>query len=1675
MEPEKKEKKKDKKKGSGLRLFGKILLGIFIFLLLLILFVRSPWGQGIIVDRLVSYLEDQTGTEIKVDRLFITFSGNINLEGLYMEDKQGDTLIYSRYLEADIPLLPIIKKQGFSIDNLDWRGVRANIRRVDSVSGFNYQFLMDAFVSQDTTVAATPADTTGAGMEFSLGDIQLSDFQLKFNDQVGGIDSQFNLGELEVEVENFDLAAMDFDIREATLLDTRFSYVQTKPFPEKEEKDPAPLPKIAIHNLKLDNVSGEYNSIPDGLLADVSIDDLIVELPEANLSENEIILERLRLKNSNILIHTTTSSEVSIAEEKIPSEKPIFEWPQWDVIAEEITLVDNHFQYIVDSATPQKGVFNPNAIDIQNLTFQANHLALKPGSAEAFVQKLNFREASGLDLTRLAFDLDVSEESMSLNNLNLQLNENVVRGDLGIEYSGLNNFLNEPETGRVDLQLPEFKVNLEELFFFQPQLRENEYVNALSEKSLYGSLYADGKLSEIKVQNSRINWGQNTSVALNGNIFNATEPDKIGFDFPQFRAVSTRNDLLKFVKEEDLGIKLPENVEITGNLSGTPENIQTDANLSSSMGDLQIAGKFVSAPGIAFDADVQVTEFKVGELLQNKSLGNVSLDLKASGNGANVNELDVDFQSNISSFGYNNYTFKNLDLSGELENGEGYVEADYKDENLNMTLEGFIEMDSIAPKIAVQLDVIGANLQELGLFQRPVNAALKLEANFKGNATNYDVSANITDGIAVYDNESYLLGNLEVTGHVEEDTTSLDIRNRILNLRLRSNASPIDFSKALNRHYESYFSTIERTDTVQNPVNLDLTAEVSPTPMLEEVFLPKLEGLDTIKVKVDFREKERSLIADIDLPYIKYFGSEIDSLRFNLDSNKEGLAFDFGLKSLDFGPLAIKQTILKGELADQNLELDFTSNYEDKKLMHIRSQISKSEEILRIHVVPDEFVLNAVPWNIAPENEILIGKNNWEFNDFRLTRNGQEMIVSNQVPGVQKEHIGLEFENFNLATLFSYLNPEEVLASGRLNGNFIVEEPFGSTGMLANLRINEFAVMEVPFGILTLEGEAVGSRTYDFDLAIKEGDVDLDLTGNYQADETAAKLNLDLDLNEVKMKVVEGLSSGALNTTSGSFSGNISVKGTTADPVYEGTLNFNQAAFTVATLNAPFVLADETLKVTNEGLFMDNFEIRDSKKNTLVLDGGIYTESLTNPEFDLDFTAKNFTALNSTEEDNELFYGIAVFDAEGSVTGNLELPKIDLDLDIKEETDMTYVIPSARLEIEEREGVVKFVNREDPDRILTQTTASEDAITFSGLNLNSYINLEKNATFTIVLDEDTGDHFRASGEGDLLFNIYPNGRTTLSGRVDINDGYYEMSLYNLVTRKFDLMDGSSIVWAGDPLDADLDITAVYRVEVSASGLMAPQITGADVDVKDRYRQELPFLVYLNIDGDISQPLLSFGLDMPEDEQGAIGGQVYGRVQQINTQENELNKQVFSLLVLNRFFPDSGSDGSAGGTLAFARDNLNEALSDQLNLFSDKLLGETGIDLKFGLDSYTDYQGESPQERTQLDITAQKSLLDDRLIVSVGSEVDLQGSSQVEESSPVIGNVSLEYLLTENGRFRLRAFRRKSYENVIDGQIIVSGLSLIFTQEFNKFHEIWDQVIKDEKKKKKQKEEEESGE
>ncbi|MHA7059153.1 translocation/assembly module TamB domain-containing protein [Aquimarina sp. M1] len=1647
--------KKKKKIYKWLKILSKIVAGILFIFILLILFIRSQWGQDIIVNKLVSYISDKTGTVVDIDKAYITFSGNILLEGVYLEDRKQDTLLYSQKLEASIALIPLIRGKSYHLKSLDWKGVKANIVKTEDTNSYNFNFITEAFSSnQDSIIEPSKSDQN---VPIKIGDIALHDFEVTFLDEIIGIDMKTKLGTLEVAVENFDLESMLFEIDALNFTNSVINYTQTKTIAQDTTSSKYPLPMIAVAEINIQDIKATYQSIPEIVTLISDVRELSVTSGIINLEKQAYQVDVLTLNNS-IVSYTDLSNKVK---DPVSDTPVVFQWPDVNVTANRLALQNNAIQYRTTSDIIHTSAFNPDHIVLNALTLQANDFKIRKGKANVDLTQLSLNDRSGFKLQKLSSKISVDDSSgLAINNLIITTNGSTLNGSFNVTYNSLSNFVNNPEKSQMDIDIDTMNIDIQDSYFFQPDLAKNRYVDSLAKKRIRGSLQADGKISDFNTNISSLYWGADTNLKLKGAVKNLLTEKEIRVDTLKYSMRTTNNDVKAFINESDLGIKIPDTTHISGQITGSINQIKGNATLQTSIGSVSINGNYKNQRTIAFDGAINITKLQLQKLLNNEQLGAVSLSAKISGSGTSLNTLNATLNTDFKQLTYKKYDFSDLTLSGKINNGEGNINAKFKDDNLNILMDTKVKLDSVSPKIDGLVDVKGADLNGLGITQERIKTQFKLLVDFKGNSDNFTLISNITDALVVKENEPYPVSDIKVTASSNKKQTKALIDSRFLNANISANANIQAISYAVQTQLKQYISESAVKDTIKNPVNIKINLTLREKPILSDVFLSGLKQMDSVTVDIDFTEDTEQLTANIEAPSIQYNTSSIDSLYLSINGDKKDLNFSLGWKNILSDPIHINRTSLDGVLKDQALLLDFSTNDETDEIAYLRSELRLKNDTLYYHIDPKSVIFDKNPWTVSGNNQITIAEKYLSFRDFEISQNQQQLSINSNDPSIDKEHIKIIFDKFNLSTFTSVLSNDEILANGVVNGELTIENPFDETGLLADIGISELEVTEIPLGKLSLKATSKSFQSYEVALQLNGENAELSLDGDYKASETAANINLDFTLDKLNMNVIEKFVDDQISGTKGIIRGNAKITGTTLEPTYDGIFHFENTSLIINTLNTRFTLPEENIKIDNSGLLLNNFTIADENQNTFSLDGKIGTKNINNPNFDLKLKTKNFQILNATREDNDLFYGTVKVTANLDIQGDLNVPKIRGNLAIDEGSDFTLIVPESELDIKEREGVVVFVNRKNPDAIMTRVEEDQYATALlKGYDINTRLKIDKGSTFKIVIDERSKDNFQVSGKGEFKFGMEPNGRTTLSGRYDINDGHYEVSLYNIVKRRFTIAPGGSITWLGDPLDAKLDVTAIYDVETSAASLMASKTSGESTGVVNQFRQKLPFLVYLNVDGELLEPEISFQLDMPEDEQGSLGGEVYSQVQQLNNQEEELNKQVFSLLVLNRFFPQSGSDGSNGGAVSLARDNVNKVLSGQLNNFSDKLIGDTGIELDFGLNSYTDYQGNSPQNRTQLEINAQKRLFNDRLIIQVGSDVDIEGSSQNnEESTPVIGNVSLEYLLTKNGRYRLKGFRKNEFESVIDGQLIVTGIAFIFNREFNKFKELFSRSV-----------------
>lgn len=1605
------------------------------------------------MEKAVSYVKDKTGTEVSIGRLFVTFGGNIYLEDVFLADTKGDTLLYSEKLTTGVDFIPLINGN-IAVSRIEWENAKAIVTRDEQTEKFNFDFLIEAFTSPEGGTAPDSqiaTDTTSAPLSLKIGPISLKNISAIYKDGVMGIDADIHLGSLDAKIPTIDMETFEFEISNIELAKSQIQYLQTKPFPSSEEDTTASLlPSIILDNLSISEVKVDYISKPDQLTAQVDLGELLVKLPKTNLQTQEIELEKFILRDSKINYQDfSISSTDSVNPDSTATQE--FVWPDWLVHADELEIANTSISYKTKDQKIQKGVFNPEVITLDDLNVELTDVYLEQEKAGLVLKKLEFSEGSGFQLKEFSTELSLDNEGMSVSDLLLQTNRSNLDGAIKITYPSLQEVIENYEVANLDLAVAEMKADVRDSYFFAPELAQDTLVSEIAKGPIFLTAKAKGNLKKVDISEMDIKW-MDSNLQAKGWVKNPTDIDLIAFDFPEITAHTSKKTIVKFVDEASLGVNLPENLDLLASASGNLEDITTDVNLQTELGNLALAGNFKNKEEIAFDTKISLSTLQLGQLLQNENLDTVSLTLEAKGTGSNLNNLNASLNSNITQLGLYGHDYSGLKLEGQLDNGAGDVHMWLSEKFLEFDFLTTLELDSTNSKIDLKLDLKGADFFALGISAKSSRAKMLFKANFEGNLDEFDLKSTIEDGIIVYDQNPYPIGRFALDGSVREDSTSVDIHSKILNGFVRTNTNPTELAAALSGHFRQYLDKSDSTAAAtQNNIVMKVDMSLSDDPLLTQVLVQGLDQFDSASINVDYIQERDSLFANFVFPFVKYGGTEIDSLGIRVRTNEDVLRLYFGFRNLTSGPLSMDQTFITGQLADSRLYFDFHSYQGEERTYHLSSDIGLAGDTLSYHVSSIDMILNGEQWKIPEKNLVKYSGSSLDFKDFKFTRNGQELSLVNNVKEVTEENIAIVFNGFELSTVTSLLNPQNLLADGLMEGKLVVENPFGALGLLGELQIDSLKVLEVPLGTLNLDAVAKTLGNYALDLTLKDDGVDLDLKGNFVADEAGGEFDITLDLNKIEMEKLAGLSQGQLTNASGYLTGKITANGTTTDPQYTGEFQFKETSFVPAVLSTKYLLSDESLKIDNAGIYFDSFTFSDEENNTFDINGTIGTESYLNPTFDLNLKAKNFLAVNSSDEENELIYGKATIDADVSVKGDLNTPVVKAKLKVNKGTDLTIIIPETQADLVERQGIVIFVNKENPDDILTRQF-EETTSAFAGYEISAILNVDPEAILTIVIDPQSGDNLQISGSAALSLNIEPNGRITLSGSYEIEDGHYEMSLYNLVSKEFDIDKGSRITWNGDPLDANMDVRAIYTVETGSTELMSAQLTGTNNQTTNQYQEKLPFQVFLNVGGELLRPEISFRLDMPEAQRGAFGGAVYSRVLQINDQEDELNKQVFSLLVLNRFFPSTGSDGSGGGAEAIARNSLSQIFSNQLNNLSSKLFGNSGLSLGFDVDSYNQGGG---QARTELNINAQQKLFDDRLIVQVGSSVDVEGSSQSEaQGNSILANISFEYLLTEDGRWRIRAFRKNQFESIIDGQLVITGGGLIFTREFNEFTEFW---------------------
>ena len=1000
------------------------------------------------------------------------------------------------------------------------------------------------------------------------------------------------------------------------------------------------------------------------------------------------------------------------------------------------------------------------------------------------------------------------------------------------------------------------------------------------------------------------------------------------------------------------------------------------------------------------------------------------------------------------------------------------AKASIIDPNIHFALSAEADISKEFPAVVLNAIVDSIKLQPLHLAPNTVIYRAKIDANFPvTDPDNLQGNVTITKSLLIRDEQRLQLDTVKLLAGKNDKGQYILLNSDMVSAELSGRYRLTELAAVFQNSIQPYFAVQPAASyTKMQPYDFRLNAFVFNSPAIKSI-VPGFERLDSIQFQSHFSDSNgwtaslTAPVVDIGINHIRMLNVQAGTVNNKIELNASLGQFRSGAS------IELNNAALKGSLA--NNQLDFALNIKDKALKdkyHLEGVLQQQQSNNYTLILSQQnLLLNYSAWNISANNKFIIAGNKFSANDFILSKGGQQLKITSQSQSV---HAPMEagFTNFRLSTLTGFIQPDSTLADGNINGKLTLIDLTSTPVFTGDLTINDLRLRNDTVGNVHLLVNNKLSNTYNADITIIGRGNDVRLAGNYYPTNSNNNFDFNLDIRQMPLTTIQAFSAGSIKDASGSLVGKFAVKGTMKDPSIVGALNFNKATFIVTEFNSYLSIDGEKLAVSDKGIQFDDFIIKDLSGNQLRVNGTAATSNFSNYTFDLSVRANNFQALNSTKKENKQLYGQLFFNTAVTIKGTEELPIIDGRLIINEKTKMTIVLPQQEPGIVEREGVVEFVDMDDPliDSLFMASIDSLNKTGFTGMDVSMIIEINKEADLTLIVDEGNGDFLNVKGEALLTTSIDRSGKIFLSGTYELESGAYELS-FNFLRRKFQIQKGSKITWEGELTNATVDVTAKYIANVAPLDLVKNQLSeNVTTNQRNTYLQKLPFDVMLRMEEELLRPKISFDIILPTDKSYVVSNDIITnvrtRLDQLRQDEGEMNKQIFSLLLLNRFVAENPFASSGGSTnvSTLARNSVSKLMTEQLNRLAADLV--KGLDINFNIQSSEDYTTGERQDRTDLNVGLSKRLLNDRLTVTVGSNFELEGpQNSAQHSTNIGGDVAVDYKISSDGRYMLRGFRKNEYQGVIDGYIIETGVGFIITVDYNRFRQIFQSSKKQRKR------------
>jgi hypothetical protein len=1648
--------------------------------------LQSERAQNYAADYAADWLSTELHTTIKIEKINIEWLSGLRLKGLYVADLHGDTLLYAQSLEAGIDTRALLDSE-VKLHHIRLDNTRATIDRSARDTVFNYQFLIDYF-------APPKKDKSKPKKAIVLNEwhgLEIFNLRFQYNDSHTGTYAKVGLPHFDMILNDVNSQTQNLDIEHLIL-----------------EK-----PEIALRKAPKD------------------------------ISESVKLFLEKKAKTEKAAEEMAKKAEKNTPKDTLKKEKTL---PH--LVVQDLQITDANF-VLNDMTKALKKGLDPNHLTIKNASIDLKKLKWNTETLNVNIRSLVAQEGSGLDLKQFNTVLSANHKTLKASDLDIKLNDSNISANLELEYENLNDiqyFIHKIET---KTKIEKAEIAMRDVARFVPALAEKTELKQYLKERVLLSGDLSGNIAKINAENLSIKLaGRKTELLADVKVGNVTDLKALYIDANIKKLTTNVAEIHDFIPKN---IVLPKeldkvgNIALTGRASGYLKDFDITAKLTTDLGRLETRDFHLdlhSDPNnYVYDGTVSLYNFDLRRLTGNADLGIANLVATIDGRGVKLNAVTAKIDAVVQDITLKGYRYNNIKLFGKINQQRFDGTASINDPLVQLVLNGKADLSNINyPIVDASIVVPFVNLKALHLTP---DAWIIRNANgkvdFKGSKPDDIVGSVLLNRATLQrDTVSIDLGSVKLVSVIDSSQRKIDIDSDMLRGKMRGDFRFDRLANAFAEYFERNFPSFadqfkihpRTTRTFTDENGIVMTEAVATPP---QFFDATFKIIDTRNALNLLPQNPVGRLRNIDIDV--YFDSardvlfggietdERDSIQINnvilyhptvALQRKDDLVLakiDADVDKIRVGKLITPSLHVNANAEKDKLNFSANTGYgESNPSINVSDVAARGNLTIdkkgyfQVHFDTASFMAYNQAWSVPQKNYIKIKGDTIKTDNFRIENNGQRIALK----ASGGKGLFLKIENLKSGWISEEIAKIKGLKfDGAVSGIVGVNDFRKKEDFFVRFRVKDLLINDKQAGDLELHADADslnGNITIRPETEWLYAGNKIQVKGDYFKNNT---LDITAQTSRFDINIAERFLPSEISETNGYFVTNLKLTGPAAKPNLAGDIYLYDVGVKINYLQNKITAPYAHATASNTMFDVSNTKLYDKDGNVAMLYGGIVHNHFKDIGPSIKIVSNRFTLINTKPGDNSTFYGLGMGENVAiDITGTFDYTNLTVQSTTGRDTKIIF--PLHGNDEVKAGGFIKFKKIDSPNVIPKKGDKTAEVIKKrstnpKGVHLVLKLDVTPNANFELIFDESSGEKMTSNGNGQIALTLTRQGDFTMIGKYEINKGDYLFTKGGYFNKPFVVRQGGTISWEGSPYDAVINLTALYKdLRVSPQPLLSEYLSSNSKDASNSTDVDLNML----LTGSLLKPDIAFKIDLPRLNPSL---RTYWQAKQRLLQDdpNEMNRQVFGLMMMRSFLPSQGGLNFGNNSIAntslntitevlsnqltgYFNDMLSEVLRDETGVFSNMNLnlnyktydiantadattsGGTGTGGTGGTGGTTTPNTVNSTTRDEVQIGLKNAFFDNRLLLDVGGNIDISRQNRnnpannTAQSGTYFGwNFTAEYLFTADGRFRIRAYARPepTFQNPNNTRI---GTGIQYRYEYDSWEDFKNGFKKEVKKRKK---------